>query len=200
MNGLMRGMKQQVSRGWKIGWLLAGVMLLLGGDRVGAAPIVHRDWSGADRTTIAEWSRYLLGGPRVWSKVEHPPLTAAIEASIRKSLRTDPDGPDPMIGFLLWRLDIAPRRFAHYHPRLAPILTRISHTETAAQQVVPPSILPPTIQEENPSPPPVPEPGPWLLSLGMIGWAVWRARRRRAACGRLNGPRVPSSDRKAVPK
>jgi hypothetical protein len=164
-----------------MGRLLAIVFLLVGGVPVEASPIVRRDWSGADRSTINEWSRYLLAGRSVWGRLVHPPVTRAIEASIWKSLRTDPVGADPMIRFLLWKLEIAPHRFAHDHPRLAPILTRMTRTPIAPQQLVPPAWLPPpTITPGNASPPSVPEPATFLLALGMTTWAAWWGCRRRA--------------------
>jgi hypothetical protein len=164
-----------------MGWFLAVVMLLAGGVPVEGSPIVRRDWSGADRPPIQEWSRYLRAGPSVWVRGGHPPLTPAIQASIWKSLRTATSQADPMIRFLLWRLDIAPHRFAHFHPRLAPILTRISQTPLAPQQLAPPPApLPPSTQQGTPLPPSVPEPGTCLLAVVLTAWAAWRGLRQRA--------------------
>ena len=55
---------------------------------------------------------------RVWDQVAHPPVTAAVESAIWKSVRTDPGGTDRWSNFLLWKQSLDPTRFAHYHPKL----------------------------------------------------------------------------------
>lgn len=178
----MIGMKQGVSDRRHGGRWLAGVIVLLGAGSLEASPLVRRNWAGADRTTIREWSHYLLGGPSVWARVNHPPVTQAIESSIRRSLRTHVGEADPMIQFLVWRMDIAPRRFTHYHPRLAPVLKRLTKTPSAPHQFVPQPPAPPssTSQGGHASPPSVPEPDSVLLALGLTAWAAWRGCRHRA--------------------
>jgi hypothetical protein len=182
MSGIVERLKPAgILAGRWIGSLMAGV-ILLGWDPVEASPIVRRDWSTGAAPQFREWARYLLAGPSAWAEVVHPAVTPAVRSAIWKSLATDPDSADPMVRFLLWKQAIDPPRFAHYHPRLAPILTRISKVPSAPQQLVPTApIPPPVLTESNPYPPPVSEPGTLLLAIGMAGWALWRGRRGRAA-------------------
>ncbi len=47
-----------------------------------------------------------------------------------------------MVNFLLWKQSLDPTRFAHYHPKLAPVLHKISlarSSPTLTQQVMPPT-------------------------------------------------------------
>jgi hypothetical protein len=158
------------------------------------AAAIHRvkahpfELSPSESPTFRQWSRYLLDGPSVWSKVEHPPVTEAVRSAIRESVRTDPGGADPMVNFLLWKQSIDPTRFAHYHPKLAPALHRIelarssptlvSHvwpattgsggTSTAPS---PPSTTP-TTSPQNLIPGAAPEPSTLLLAACMTAWAV----------------------------
>lgn len=120
------------------------------------------------------WSEYLLGGPSVWASVPHPPVTPAIEAEIWQDIKTDPSGSDLMIQYLLWKESLDPTRFASYHPKLAPALTKIASTpSTGSQQVG----NPPGTGGTGPQA--VPEPSAWLLALTLTGWGLWRRHRGR---------------------
>lgn len=115
-----------------------------------------------------------MGGPSVWATVPHPPVTPAIEQEIWQDIKTDPGGSDLMIQYLLWKQSLDPTRFAYYHPKLAPALTKVASTppNTGSQQV------------GNPpggggggSNPQVPEPSAWLLALTITGYGLWQRRR-----------------------
>jgi hypothetical protein len=172
------------------GLLLAGG-LLLGFSQAEAAPIRHRALSRADASVSQEWSNYLLAGPAVWVRILHPPVTPAIRSSIWESIRTDPGGADPMVHYLLWKQGLDPERFAHFHPKLAPALTKLASPQTSPQQLLPPptisSVVNPTSPTESSpvvsgeflNPPAIAEPGTILLALGMAGWCVWQGRRHR---------------------
>ncbi len=174
------------SRSWA-GWAVVGA-LVMGGIRAEAAPIRHEDHSEADATALKEWSRYLAASPKVWEHVLHPPVTPAVESSIWKSVKTDPGGADPMVRYLLWKQDLDPARFAHFHPKLAPALHKIAEsTPTAPQLLNPPpssstgtTLPPPAGDTGGTGTSPVPEPSTLLLAVGMAGWCIWRARRRPA--------------------
>jgi hypothetical protein len=167
--------------------LALGCAMLLGCVRAEASPIRHKGPTQVESSTFRAWSRYLLAGPSVWAKVPHPPVTLAIRSAIWESIKADPGGTDPMVQFLLWKQSIDPPRFAHFHPKLAPILTKIAKTPTSPEQLIPPpstggvpatpTTLPPVPSEGNLIPS-VPEPETLLLALGMAGWGLWRGRRR----------------------
>jgi hypothetical protein len=172
---------------------MAGVAAVLLACTGADAAAIHRasshgvDWTTSDVRDLPdfkEWSKYLLAGPTVWAKVEHPPVTDAIRSAIWQSVRTDPGGTDPMVDFLLWKQSLDPTRFAHYHPKLAPALHRIElarSSPTLVSQATPPttttgstgpSPTPPTVAPQNLIPGAAPEPGTLLLAACMMAWAV----------------------------
>jgi hypothetical protein len=118
-----------------------------------------------------------MGGPSVWATVPHPPITPKIEAEIWKDVRTDPGGSDLMIQYFLWKQSLDPARFAHYHPALAPALTKLKTPTTGSQQVG----NPPPNTGGGGSHPAVPEPNALLLAMTLTGCALWwRHRFRRS--------------------
>ncbi len=139
--------------------------------------------SGAFRS----WPDYLIGGPSVWSKVAHPPVTPGVESSIWKAIRTDPGETSPWIQFMLYKQSVDPTRFAFYHPKVSVALNRLSAETTQSQFVSPPATTP---SSGTSSPPtqaqsitPIPEPGTLLLAVGLLGWGAWRFRRPRSGTG-----------------
>jgi hypothetical protein len=132
------------------------------------------------------WAAYLMAGPSVWSKVIHPAVTPDLRASIWKALGSEDAASNPMVEFLMWKQSLDPTRFAKYHPHVAPILNRISTANLGTQTTAPPTSTStpsggttPDTQPQTISPT-VPEPGPWLLALGMSGWGLWWRRRPQA--------------------
>jgi hypothetical protein len=154
----------------------------------------HVELTATDVADFKEWSKFLLRGPSVWAKAEHPPLSPAVWSAIWQSVRTDPGESDPMVNFLLLRQDLHPTRFAHYHPKLAPALHRIELARSSPKLIpqAPPtttgsggSSSAPTARRTNPTSSPqnlvpsaAPEPSTLLLAAGLTAWAV-RAMQRR---------------------
>jgi hypothetical protein len=136
------------------------------------------------------WSEYLMGGPSVWSTVIHPPLNAGIEASMWKSIKSDPPpNTNAVVQFFQYRQSVDPTRFDHYHPRIAVALAKIA--AEAAKQTTPTTstttstTTSPTDQAQSLTPPTTtsgdvtaPEPTTFLLTIGMAGYALWWRRRR----------------------
>lgn len=200
MNGIARTPRRSYAscHCWFRLTLLAIAFFLAG--RVEAAAIVHA--SKIEKKDMAEsgssWSEYLLGGPRVWDHVPHPPVTEAVKHEISKALKTDPGGTALIVQFLLNKQSLDPARFDHYHPKLVRPLSKFetstSPTTTTGAQVLGPGSSTPQPTEaqttDSPSPPTeaqttgspsaqnVPEPEAPLLAIGMVGWAVWWRRRR----------------------
>jgi hypothetical protein len=97
------------------------------------------------------------------------------------------------VAYLEWRRSLAPRRFDHYHPRLAKAI--ITDTQIRQSLVDTPPVTPPTNVVPAPGgvtpptdvviPPTVsaPEPSTALIALVLIGAGLW-ARRRNGALGR----------------
>jgi hypothetical protein len=158
--------------------------------RANASPIHHAEkvameHAGTNRT----WSEYLLGGPSVWSTIAHPQLNATIESAMWKSIKHDPPpNPSAVVQFFLYKQSLDPARFDHYHPRVAVALAKIkTELVSAAATPTPTSTTTtssPTDQAQTLGPPAsspdvnsVPEPGTLLLSLGMVGYALWWRRR-----------------------
>ncbi len=185
------------SRKW--GALLLAAAPLLVGLPAEASAIKPVHLSETDAIAFKQWSRYLLAGPSVWTKVLHPPVTPTVRTAIWQTVKTDPGGADPMVAYLLWKQSLDPTRFAFYHPKLAPALNKIAKaTPTAPQSLIPPttttssgtpssttpttstgtSTTPSTPSEQGLNPPPIPEPGTLWIVLGMAGWGIWRSRRR----------------------
>jgi hypothetical protein len=168
-------------------------MVLLACAEADAAAI-HRaashpvELTASDVTDFKEWSKYLLAGPTVWTRVEHPPVSAAVRSAIWKDVRTDPGGSDPMVNYLLWKQSLDPTRFAHYHPKLAQALHKIElarSSPTLVSQVWPattgsvgtsstPSApgTTPVTAPQNLVPSAAPEPSMLLLAACLTAWAV----------------------------
>ena len=168
--------------------------------RHGATPsAAHRATAPvAEVAVFRSWSRYLLAGPMVWTRVEHPTWDQTVRTAVWASIRTAPGPSDPMVNFLLWKQSLDPTRFAHYHPALAPALHRIAMTRRSSTNVATGSPTPtssgtgtptqpqtlsgtPTSSQDNLLPPAVPEPGMLLIASAMTAWALRRALRGRAA-------------------
>jgi hypothetical protein len=151
-----------------------------------ASPIKHShqltETARLDAEIGHSWSAYLMAGPRVWSTVVHPSVTPDLRAAIWKALGSTDAASSPMVDFLLWKQSLDPARFARYHPHVAPILNRISAASLGSQTVAPSAPTSadttPVIQPQTLTPT-VPEPGPWLLALGMTAWGLWWRRRPR---------------------
>jgi PEP-CTERM motif len=155
-----------------------------------AAAIHHANKTEkVDPAKFRTWSEYLMGGPTVWTSVAHPQLTAAIEASMWKAIRSDPP-PDPnaVVQFFMFRQSLAPARFDHFHPRIAVALSKIeaqlitpaTTTATTATPSTTTTSTPssPTDQAQQLTPAAVPEPATLFLTMGMAGYALWWRRRR----------------------
>ena len=151
-----------------------------------ASPIKHSHQLSETARLDAEighsWSAYLMAGPSVWTKVIHPSVTPDLRAAIWKALGSTDAASSPMVDFLLWKQSLDPARFARYHPHVAPILTRISTASLGSQTTTsstPTSTSTTPVTQPQSITPTVPEPGPWLLALGMTGWGLWWRRRPR---------------------
>ena len=178
MNGFTR-------KPWRIGacallWL--GTILLgissIGFGQARAAPI-HRfnELADVDRKTYRTWPAYVLGGPSVWSSVPHPPLTAGIEQAIWNNIRTDPSESNPTIQFFQYRENLAPRRFDHYHPRLARELHAIVAAAEAQQATSSPPASTSVQGQELGQAAQIPEPASVFIALTMTAYALWRRHR-----------------------
>jgi hypothetical protein len=159
------------------------IVSLTGFRRAGAAPI-HRFYELAelDRQSYRTWPEYVLGGPSVWSSVPHPPLTAGIEQAIWRNIRTDPSESNPTVQFFLYRQNLAPLRFDHYHPRLALELHKIvaattAQLATSSLSIAPTAAVSEQPQQLGPESQQVPEPGALVIAFVMTGYALWRRRR-----------------------
>jgi hypothetical protein len=139
----------------------------------------------AEREAARSWSAYLLAGPKLWSSVIHPSVTPEVRNSIWHALRTDAAETNPWVHFLLWKQSLDPARFARNHPHVAPVLNRISTvkvvtpvTQTSSTPGTGTPVTSTPLTQPQTIAPAVPEPGAWLLAVGMTGWGLWRRRRR----------------------
>lgn len=149
--------------------------LVLAGCEAAASPIRHARHE-AERIDAAayksSWSRFMLGGPSVWSHVAHPPVTPQLEAAIWRAIRADPGGTAPILDYLYWKQRRDPERFAFYHPRLSPALTRLVAPTISPQQLTPPVVTPSTVP--NVQPQQIPEPSALIIAAVMVGYAARR--------------------------
>jgi hypothetical protein len=172
---------------------LAGIALIAGAwgcfsDMTSAvaspikASLRHTDEVRLDAEAGHSWSAYLLAGPKMWSSVIHPSVTPDVRADIWRALRSDAPESTAWVQFLLWKQSLDPERFARNHPRVAPILDRISSASLGSQTITPTTTTSPDttpLTQSQSLTPSVPEPGPWLLALGMTSWGLWWRRRSR---------------------
>jgi hypothetical protein len=178
------GRRHWLSRLVGIG-LVATVSCVLDSRPVAASPIKgsHHRYEVAleEREAAHSWTAYLLAGPKLWRSVIHPSVTPEVRASIWHALRTDADEANPWVHFLLWKQSLDPARFARNHPHVAPVLNRISADTliTPVTHTTSPPYTSTPLTEPQTLTPAVPEPGPWLLALGMTGWGLWWRRRQR---------------------
>jgi hypothetical protein len=187
MNGFTRT-PVRFERRWvlRLALLLAVAAIWCSATARGAA--IHHDHASslAEKASVKSWSEYLMAGPSVWSTVAHPALSSSIEASMWKSIRTDPP-PDTtaVVNFFLYKQSLDAKRFDHYHPEVAKALAKIEAQLINPTTVTSPttattatSATSPTDQAQQLTPSVVPEPTTLFLTFGMAGYAVWRRRRR----------------------
>jgi PEP-CTERM motif len=171
--------------------LIVGGWALAGSREAGASPIKgsheRSEEARIDAVAAHSWAAYLKAGPSVWSSLVHPSVTPDVRTSIWRALRSDDAESSAWVQFLLWKQSLDPARFAHYHPKVAPVLDRISSASLGSQAITP-ATTPPTSSNQSTTTPltqsqtltgAVPEPGAWLLALGMTGWGLWWRRRGR---------------------
>jgi hypothetical protein len=148
-------------------------------------PARHRDDAlVAKQEAARSWSTYLLAGPSEWSAFVHPRVTPEVHAVVWKALRSDSPESSAWVEFLLWKQSLDPERFARFHPRVSPMLDKISSANLTPQVIPVPTPTGPTdtttpVTQAQSLTAPVPEPGPLLLALGMTGWGLWWRRRSR---------------------
>ena len=134
----MNGFKRKPARPRARGLVWTGAILFavtsIGFGPANAAPIhkVH-EFAEVDRDSFRTWPEYVLGGSTVWSSIPHPPLTAENERAIWRAIKSDLSESNPFVQFFQFRQDLAPRRFDHYHPRLALELHKIIAAAEAQQ-------------------------------------------------------------------
>ncbi len=168
--------------------LFAGGCLAALSRAASASPIKaslhHREMARLDAEAGHSWSAYLLAGPKIWSSVIHPEVTHEVRSAIWRALGSDAPESTAWVQFLLWKQSLDPARFGRNHPHVAPILNRISSASLVSQTPTPTTTTT-TTPDTTPLTEPqtvtaaVPEPGPWLLALGMTGWGLWWRRRGR---------------------
>ena len=143
--------------------------------RAGASPIRNHHRVRFERAATGTgqgmaWSRFLEGGPELWAQRHAPrfPSARALPTRNGQPLAT------PFTEYLLWRRELNPARFDHFHPRIGPALGQLTPpllptpTRTiAALAVTPPPLLVPRPQTT------VPEPGTLPLALSIIGAGLW---------------------------
>jgi hypothetical protein len=137
-------------------------------SQVAASPIKHHVQPAVADPDLRSWTSFLEKGPSAWIHVKNdPPISGSVIAAFKHGLAK----PDPLSSvwtrFLLFRYELHPVRFAHYHPRITPELRELE------QNINPPPPPPP--------PPPVPEPGALSISVVLVGAGLlwgWKSQRQ----------------------
>ncbi len=180
----------RAGQGHRLVRLIAMVLIVGGcgvsGSRPAAASPIKASRQRDEAIRVEEaaahsWAAYLKAGPSVWTSLVHPSVTPEVRSSIWRALRSDDAESSAWVQFLLWKQSLDPARFAHYHPKVAPVLDRISAASLGPQAITPPATnsgtpVAPLVQPQSLTSS-VPEPGPLLLALGMTGWGLWWRRR-----------------------
>ncbi len=131
------------------------------------------------------WPEFLLGGPSVWSTLVYPPVTRDAERAIWHALKSDRAESSPWVEFLVYKRSLDQARFDHFHPRVAKALERLSVPQAGTLATGSGSTATSTgggtgaapVQSQQIGPNPVPEPGSWLIAIGLAGWGLWWRRR-----------------------
>jgi hypothetical protein len=158
-------------------WLAGALAAMFVTASAEAAPIISYAAVSTGTTTGTSfgpaWQKFLAGGPALWAVESPPPFPSHIRLATDNGLIVE----TPFVEYLIWRRDLDPARFDHFHPIIGPILG------TLPQTLVPPSVpQPPTVPVPSlfnaPPPPPVPEPPMLPLALTLVGAAIAYQRRR----------------------
>ena len=160
-------------------FVILSVGMLSGRTVQGARIHGHRLHASSVRTEDSlgpAWTRFLDGGPTLWSHVRPPRFPSGLVLTYQNGRIVD----TPLVDYLSWRRSLNPARFDLVHPTIGPALGGLT-PPTPAIIPAPGGITagkPPTSSN------PVPEigvPEPSTLSLGLALGAVayaWRYRRK----------------------
>jgi len=188
------------SSGWRrlATLLVAAASLVSAPMETGAAPMRGRARLAAQELRAPNplhnpalsptWNAFLGMGPSGWGAYQSPAFTVPTRLAVRRMLgaASRSIGLDPMLEYLIWRRDLNPARFDHFHPFLGP---RIGQLLTPPD-LPPPLVVAPEVPPITPPPPlvvpdnPVPEPTGWIIAALASAWGLWRRWRSRAVPAR----------------
>lgn len=146
------------------------VLLGLANSSAEASPIRQFRVTARGARDLRVWSNYLARGVEVWAHTRAPHISGAVKRAMVQALKSADPRSTPWVQYLLWRQGRNPERFNFYHPQLGPVLQQLP------PPVAPPTppINPPAPEIINPPPDPVvPEPSTLLVSVVLLGAALW---------------------------
>jgi hypothetical protein len=124
------------------------------------------------------WARFLSFGPEFWENHAPPPFPSGLILPTQNGLLVE----TPFVEYLLWRRNLDPARFDHYHPIRGPQLELLTPAVTSAI-LTPPTILTPPVTSPAIVPsvlPQVPEPSTLMIAAALMGSAFgWGLLKRR---------------------
>src|SRR5947209_3822107 len=105
--------------------LLSLTVLGLSAPWAEASPIRQHAVGAPGARDLRAWSSFLAGGPMLWSHAQAPHISGAVHVAMAQAMGSADPTSSPWVRYLLWRHDLNPRRFDHWHPGLGPALERL---------------------------------------------------------------------------
>jgi hypothetical protein len=193
-------------------------LFLVGAIPAGTArsgPIQHRQATTQGNPAFTAWNRFLAGGETEWEHHAPPKITAQIHVLMNRALNSADPTANANVQYLMWRRDLDPARFDHWHPRIGPMLQALETSPATTPVTTSPQVLTPPSSSmpgssaiaTNPSPAPsvtsepstgpqttspapesIPEPGAFSIALVLIGAGLcWHRWYGRTAARSLAG-------------
>jgi hypothetical protein len=122
------------------------------------------------------WNRFLAGGPDLWASVRAPRFPANLVLLKQGGLPVE----TPFVDYLIWRRNLNPARFDHYHRNLGPELGLLAPPANTVPTVAnpPTGTTPPRVPAPQNG---VPEPSTLWIAIATLSACLGRHRRTRVA-------------------
>ena len=153
--------------------------LLLGALALGYFPTAaqasrmrHHDVLDTPAAMGSAWNQFLAAGPQYWAEARAPRFPSWLVLLRRNGQLVE----TPFIDYLIWRRNLLPARFDHYHPFVGPELGLLSPpTNSIHATGFPKPSVPPLDPRPEQS---VPEPSALPIALSCLAAGIWYRRRQ----------------------
>jgi hypothetical protein len=162
---------------------------LLSAGPASASPIISNQQDDPKTTTELSlgqnWLNFLAGGPSLWAVESPPPFPSGLVLLTQNGQIIE----TPFVDYLIWRRNLDPARFDHFHPNVGPVLGQLTPPTTTVPTGTPrsgvpagtprsgvPTGTPRSGNDDGTNPQPqngVPEPGMLPIALTLTAVAFW---------------------------